>query len=97
MAIAKTNTRTAFTGGAEELTCSPTAGFRRGVQIVTEGFTVDEATIEYVAFGGAEADEVEVTEVKHDVTIGDEYTPLKSITLSGLPEGEYFVTFTDLS
>jgi hypothetical protein len=31
------------------------------------------------------------------VTIGDEYTPLKSITLSGLPEGEYFVTFTDLS
>lgn len=95
MPIARVGRRLDF-DGSEPVTCVLQEANRNGVQIVAEGFNIEDATVTMVSAMNVEsvvpAPDGE-TELKH-VMIGRAGFSFKGIELSGLaPGGSYAVTF----
>ena len=88
--------KTAFSGGADEIVCIFSPAARDGVQVETEGFTLDAATIEVKGNSSTSADEVPVTGTPHVATINGENgrSIIGEVRLKGITAGSHFVTFT---
>lgn len=81
--------------GSEPVTCVLQEGNRRGVQIVAEGFFIDDATVITISAMGAET-QVSPPEGESElvhVMIGYEGFAFKGLRIQGLPAGgDYAVT-----
>lgn len=87
----------AFSGDADDIICTPSDGFRKGVQISTEGgLDLSVATIEAKSLQGSVWQEIPAHTFENYVTVGDEYSPVGSVRISAVAAGSYFVTFTTI-
>lgn len=81
--------------GSEPVTCTLQEANRKGVQIVAEGFNIEDATVTIISAMGAESvvpPPEGKTNVKH-VMIGNEGFAFKGVEITGLtPGGDYAVT-----
>lgn len=94
MPAARVGKRLAF-DGSEAVTCELQEANRKGVQIVAEGFNIEDATVTTISAMDAESvvpPPEGKTNVKH-VLIGNEGFAFKGVTITGLtPGGDYAVT-----
>lgn len=94
--LATHGNRVAFTGGANDIIFNPASADFNGVEVACEGFTLNQATIEAFAPGLGAVDVLPMTESRHVGTIGcarGGRSRIGRIRLSGLPAGNYWVTF----
>ena len=89
--------KTAFAGGVDDIICAKVDGFRKGVQISTEGgLALNTANIEAKSLQGSVWQEIPEHTHANYITVGDENTPISAIRISGAAGGSYFVTFTTI-
>lgn len=90
--------KTAFSGGADEIVCVFSPAARNGVQVETEGFTLDGATIEVKGGSSSTADVIAVTGSPHVATINgaNGRCIIGEVRLKSVAGGTYFVTFTEI-
>lgn len=90
--------KTAFSGGSDEIVCVFSPAARNGVQIESEGFTLNLATIEVKGSSMGDADEVSVANAIHVATINgaNGKSIIGEVRIKSVASGTYFVTFTDI-
>ena len=89
--------KTAFSGGADNITCIFPPAARNGVQVEAQGFTLNNSTVTAYGISSTEGDTVSFTEAKHIIIIGSSNASLISkVDISAVAGGSYFVTFTAL-
>lgn len=90
--------KTAFSGGADVIECTFSPLAKNGVQVETQGFTLNGATVE--AYGGSstDPDELSFTEAKHVAVISSAagVANVGKVSISAVTAGSYFVTFSPL-
>lgn len=84
--------------GSEAVTCVLHEGNRRGVQLVSEGFNIEDADVTMVSAMGAETlvpPPADKTGIKHAL-IGKEGFAFKGVIIEGLtPGGDYALTIIE--
>lgn len=91
--------KTAFAGGADEIVCTFSPMAPNGIQIESQGFTLDGSTISVKGASGGDYDTVAFTDAKHIAVLGSSNAGAKisQAKISGVTAGSYFVTFVPLS
>lgn len=88
--------KTAFAGGSDDLICTFSPAARKGVQIESQGFTLDGATIQVKGIS-SDYDTIAFTEAKHIAVVGVQSGGLTGqIRISGVTAGSWFVTVVEI-
>lgn len=91
--------RKAFSGGADVFYVKLQQINRKGIQIVAEGFNIEDATVNILFPGEDEPvkqtpQPLEVENV-HIATVGENFS-MDGIEISDLPSGDYYITIVQL-
>ncbi len=86
----------AFSGGADVLECSLQQINRAGVQIVADGFNIEDATVTVILPGDVEQEPTALETTDNKTCIVGRKFSMKGIRISGLPSGSYNVLFVQL-
>jgi hypothetical protein len=88
--------RVPFAGGADTLYCKLQQINRQGVQIVAEGFNIEDITVEVILPGGARQEPTQLETAGNVTAIAGRKFSMDGIELSDVPAGSNFVTFIQL-
>lgn len=86
----------AFSGGADVVVCSLQQINRNGVQIIADGFDIEDATVTVVLPGDVEQEPTELETTGNKTCIVGRNFSMKAIKVSGLTAGSYEILFVQL-